>query len=427
MTRFRCLISLRLNCLIAAGLGLAVILHSADWSQWRGPQRDGHVTAGDPLPRRLASEPSVVWRIPAGPGLASPVIASGKVFVFDAQDGQETLRALDRSSGKELWRQAIDAPFTDSQSLPGPRCTPVVDGDRMYAVSCRGELQCRRATDGHPIWRTSYTADLSAVFIGEKGATPGAGRHGNNGAPLIDGDRLVACVGSINGASVVAFEKRTGKVLWKSQNDIAGYAPPLVATLAGVRQYICFTAEGVIGLECDSGRLLWRYGMKTSFGRHAVTPVIAGDRVIVSTHQAGVIALQIRSAPAGQSVEGVWTNREAAMNFSSPIRVNQTLYGLGPARNLVALDVSTGQIGWSQDGWFTSPKDKAYAGFLTDGSTVLVLTDGGEIGLFSGDPGSWKELGRAQISGSNWCNPAWSEGHLILRDAKSWICLNLGH
>ncbi len=426
MTPFRRLNLPLLRAVLALGLG-TLWLHSADWPQWRGPERDGHATTGDPLPRHLAAEPSVAWRVPAGPGLASPIVASGKVFVFDAQDGQETLRALDRSTGKELWRQAVDAPFTDSQGPTGPRCTPMADGGFVYAVSCRGELQCRKVTDGTLVWRTSYTADFSAVFIGEKGAAQGATRHGNNGTPLIDGHRLIACVGSTNGASVVAFEAKTGKVLWKSQNDIAGYAAPLVATLAGVRQYVCFTADGVIGLECDSGRLLWRYGMKTSFGRHAATPVVAGDRVIVSSHQAGLIALQIRSGAGEQSVEGVWTNRDAAMNFSSPIRVNQTLYGLGPARNLVALDVSTGQIGWSQDGWFTSPKDKAHAGFLTDGSAVLVLTDGGELGLYSADPAGWKELGRAQVAGSNWCNPAWSGGHLFLRDAKSWICLDLSH
>ena len=412
-------------------LGLLVLATAmalqADWPQWRGPKRDGHTSPDDSLPRSLASEPKVIWRQPAGPGLASPLVVRDRVLVFDAQDGQETLRSLDARTGVEHWRQAVDIPFSDSQGPTGPRCTPVADGTHVYAVSCRGELQCRALEDGHALWRVHYTSNFGALFIGEKGASQGASRHGNNSTPLLDGKRLIACAGSTNGASVIALNALTGAVLWKSQNDIAGYAAPVVGTLGGIRQYVCFTAEAAVGLECETGRLLWRHPLKTAFGRHAATPLIDGNHVIISTHQAGLIALEIRKDGDVQSATPAWTNREAAMNFSSPVQVGTGIYGLGASRNVVAVDGATGATRWSQEGWYTSPKDKAYGGFLTDGKTLLMLTDGGELGLFDLEDSTGRSLGRAQVSGANWCNPAWSKGHLVLRDAKSWICLDLGH
>jgi outer membrane protein assembly factor BamB len=400
---------------------------AGDWPQWRGPARDGHPDVQDHLPRSLAQEPTVVWRIPAGPGLASPVVVGNTVFLFDAQEGKETLRAHSLDRAQESWRVVIDDPFTDSQGPTGPRCTPVADGDRIYAVSCRGELQCRARADGKRLWHLNYSSDFGAVFVGEKGNSQGASRHGNNGTPLIDGDRLIACAGSTNGAGIVALNKHSGAVIWKSQNEVAGYAPPLVATLAGIRQYICYTAEAALGLESESGRLLWRFPLKTAFGRHAATPLIDHDRVILSAHQAGMIALDIRNQGSNQIAVPAWTNPEVDMNFSSPVQCGTTIYGLGTSRNLVAVDAVQGAIQWSRDGWFTTPKDKAYAGFLTDGRTLLILTDGGVLGLLATDDPAGKELGRLQVAGSHWCNPAWSNGMLVLRDSKSWICLNLGH
>lgn len=407
----------------ALGALLVTAAQAADWPRWRGPLGDGHATTSEKVPSKLPAELKTTWRVPAGPGLASPVVAAGKVFAFDNQDGQETLRALAVTDGKEIWRQAVDSPFTDSQGPTGPRCTPVVDADRVYVVSCKGELQCRSVADGKLVWRTRYTDDFGAVFTGEKGNTAGAARHGNDGSPLVDGDLLIACAGGMKGAGIVAFDKRSGAVRWKSQDDQAGYAPPVVATLAGTRQYVCFTAEAVIGLAASDGKLLWRFPVKTAFGRHVTTPVVLGDIVAVASHTAGLMGLKIESEGGGQKVSQAWVSKDGAMNFSSPVRVAETLYGLGPSKDLVAVDLPTGNKRWSQEGWFTTSADKAYAGFLVLGGNVLTLTDGGTVGLFAADATTFKELGRVQVCGANWCNPAYSDGRLYLRDAKNWHCV----
>src|SRR6185503_8209000 len=182
----------------------------------------------------------VVWRIPIGEGFASPVVANGKVFYFDNQAGKETLHAIGAADHQEFWRVAVGDTFQDEQGPPGPRCTPLVDGDRVYAQSGKGELQCLQVADGKRIWRVNFLKDFGAAFLGEDSKIPGAAEHGYTGTPVIDGERLVACVGGTNGAGIVCFDKRTGKVLWKSQDDLAAYAAPMVATVAKVKQAVCF-------------------------------------------------------------------------------------------------------------------------------------------------------------------------------------------
>lgn len=343
-------------------------------------------------------------------------MAGGKVFYFDNQEGKETLHAIDAADHHELWRAPVDETFQDEQGPPGPRCTPLVDGDRVYAQSGKGELQCFRIADGKVVWRVNFLKDFGAAFLGEDSKIPGAAEHGYTGVPVIDGERLIACVGGTNGAGVVCFDKRTGKVFWKSQDDLAAYAAPMIATLAKVKQSVCFTEAGLIGLDLDDGKLLWRVPIKTSYGRNVTTPVIVDDWVVVGSYQAGLIGVKISAAGNDLKIEQAWTNKLAAMNFSSPIAVGMHLYGLGPAKNLVCVEIATGKIMWSKEGYFTTAANVAHASFLGLGKNILVCTDGGQLALIAADPAEFRELGRAQVCGLNWCNPAYADGRLYVRD-----------
>ena len=146
----------------------------------------------------------------AGEGLASPVVANGKAFLFENRGGKETLSCVNAADAKELWAASIDDVFKDSQGPSGPRSTPVVDDDRVYVQSCRGELQCLSVADGKKNLGANFEKDFGAVFIGEKGSAQAAARHGNNGSPVLEGDRLFAQVGSTNGAGVVCSTRKPG-------------------------------------------------------------------------------------------------------------------------------------------------------------------------------------------------------------------------
>lgn len=406
---------------LAALLPLIPWLHASpvqadDWPRWRGPANDGHAPSGSAPLDTLPTEPKFVWQVPAGEGLASPVVAHGRVFAFDTQDGKETLRALSVDSGREAWRAAIDAPFTDSQGPTGPRNTPVVDDDTVYAVSCRGELQCRSTADGALLWRTSFVKDHEAVFIGESGSAPGASRHGNNGSPLVDGDHLIVPVGGTNGAGVVCFAKRTGAIVWKSTSDQAGYAPPVIATLHGERQVIVFNAAGLVGLRRTDGVERWRFPIRTGFARHVTTPVVHGDVVVVSSHQAGIFGIRITQDGDAWAATSAWSSKETAMNYASPVGADGYLYGVGPKKNLVCIEIATGKLQWSKDGVFLTSADKTYGGFIVMGRRILTLTDSGELVLFAANPAAYQELGRVQVAAANWTNPALSDDVVYLRD-----------
>jgi outer membrane protein assembly factor BamB len=407
-------------------------LWAGDWPQWRGPGRTGNPAADEPALTALPAAPRVVWSVAAGPGYASPVVSGGLVFAMEAQDGKEVLRALDAATGSERWKAMVDDTFSDSQGPAAPRCTPVVFEGRVYAQSCRGRLACFAAADGKALWSVDYTRDFGATFIGEKGNAQGAMRHGNNGSPWVESGWLWASAGSTNGAAMVALDPKTGGLRWKSGNEVAGYAAPMVGTLRGVKQVVDFMADAAVGFDAESGRVLWRHPLKTAFARHVMTPLVLQDRVILGSHQTGLICLEIVRDGDRWSTREVWNSKEAAPNFSCPIAVGDRIVGLGSQREVVCVGLRDGKVRWTQPGWISSAADKAHAGFIgVGGDTVLMLSDGGELILFQAGSDACRELGRAPVSGVNWCNPALAGGRLYLRDGLRntgrWICLELTH
>ena len=398
---------------------------TADWPGWRGLRRDGYVPAGVAVPTNLPAEPKILWRSKAGNGVASPVVAGHTAYYSDNQDGQEMLHAVDTGTFQERWRVPVDVVSSDTQSPSGPRCTPLADGDHVYAQSCRGELRCLSATNGATLWHVSFTKDFGAIFMGETGNAAGGQRHGYTASPVIDGDRLFAGVSGTNGAGMVCFDKRTGKMLWKSQSDQAAYAAPIITTIAGEKQLVAFTVEGLIGLAPEDGRLLWRVPLQTRYGRHAATPVVVGDMVVVSSHELGLLGIKVSQSGRDWTATAAWTNKECAVNYSSLVAVGGHLFGVGPQKNLICVEAATGKQIWSQSGCITTSAEKAHAGLIVMGPNILMLTDSGQLFLFAATATSFREISRTQVGGFNWCNPAYADGKLFLRDNKDFLCAEL--
>ncbi|MFI5377935.1 MAG: PQQ-binding-like beta-propeller repeat protein [Tepidisphaerales bacterium] len=401
---------------------------AADWAQWRGPNRDGHVPAGEKVPATLPAEIKPRWRIPIGEGYSSPVVAGGtsaaRVFYSDLQGGKEVMHAVEAATGKEVWQSPLDSVFKDDWGQ-GPRCTPVVDGPLVFAQSCRGELQCLSAAEGKLLWRKNYVQDFGAIFMGETGPAAGATRHGNTGSPVVDGDHLIAQAGGLKGAGLVCFNKAGGEVVWKSQNDTAGNAAPVIATLGGVRQVISFTALGLIGVDAGDGTLLWRVPLNTRLGRHVTTPVVVDNLVIVGSYQLGLTAVKISRDGGNFKAEPAWTSRELAANFASPVAVGGHVYGVGLRKNVYCVEARTGKVAWSQTGLLGAGGDRAFATFMVMGGKILMLTDAGELILFAASPAGFEPAGRVQACGATWCSPAYADGVLYLRDAKSLLCVDV--
>ncbi len=420
--RFRTLL------LLAAALSQAAPVRAVDWPQWRGPTRDGVLPANGLALNRLPDEPKVVWKIKSGEGLSSPVVAGGTVFHFENRGGKETMVALSAADGSEKWAKGLAPVFEDGQGPRGPRCTPVVDGDQVFAQCSRGTLHCLDAQNGRVQWEIDY-AQLGMRFIGEKGRVPGAKRHGFTCAPLVIGNAIYITVGG-KGAGIVCIDKDTGKTIWSALDYQSGYAPPIPVTLAGRQQFVCFFVEGAVGVGVRNGEELWKVPLTTDYGRHVAAPMVHGDTVIVGSHQTGLQGITITMDGNRLKAERVWKNIEAQPNITHGVRVGGHYYGIGDPAKLVCVDIATGKTAWSDDSLFFPDAKRAMAAFIVMGQNILALTSGGELCLFEASPNGFNELGRTQACGINWCMPAYVDGRLFVRDGikkkgGNLICLDL--
>jgi len=401
---------------------LAASARAGDWPQWMGPQRDGHAAADTPAVEQLPPELKVLWRKKIGGGFSSPVVAGGKLVVFDENGREEVVRMLDAKTGSEIWSVPIGDVYRDEWGA-GPRSTPLIDGDRVYVQSCKGEFRCLNLAEGSVIWGVSFEKDFGVKFLGSKANEGTAARRGNNGSATVDGNSVIVNVGSTNGATLVCFDKSNGKVLWKAGNEEAAYSSPMVATLAGVKQVVSFTADALMGVERDHGTILWRIPFVTNAKRHASTPVIFGDTVIVNSHTIGLVGTKIVREGGELRAVPLWANKALKINLSTPVRVGDYLYDEGPSQNYICADVRTGRTMWQAPGFGTRGTENSST--IAVGKNLLVLTDSGELVLVAARSDQYTELSRVQVCGKNWNYPALAGSRLYVRDARELICYDL--
>ena len=385
---------------------------SNDWPGWRGRGRDGHAAA--PLPARLDSAPKPLWRKSIGHGY-SGVVVSGQHLVFlDDSSGQETAHCLDAATGRELWSQPFAEQYSDEFEA-GPRCTPLIDGNRIYVQSCFGEFACLSLDDGKKQWGFHFR-DYGMFWVKDRSGGPGAAnRRGNSGSAAISGDRIFIQIGSTNGASIAAFDKVQGRLLWKSQNDLTSYASLMTGTLGNRHQVIGVTCEGLLGLEAASGEALWRIPFKTGANRNVLTPVLDGNGILFASYTTGLRRVVLEADGSKVRATQSWLNPDLKINLSTPVLVGRHLYGHGPDKDFVCVDASTGAVQWRQTGF------NQYASTLASGSRLLVLNDMGEVILLEASPTRYTELGRFQACGKTFSHPAYADGVLYTRDSRELV------
>ena len=392
---------------------------AADWPQWLGSARDGVAGPTEKPLKKLPGELKASWRINVGGGFSSPVLAGGKLVYMDEDGANEVVHLIDAATRNEIWKKPLAEKFQDEWGA-GPRSTPMLDGDRVYVQSCNGEFRCLKLSNGETVWSVNFEKDFGVRFLGSKAQEGTASRRGNNGCGIVDGAHVVVPVGSTSGASVVCFDKLTGKIVWKALSDEAAYSSLKVAAFGGVRQVVAFTGDALSGIERNTGAVLWRVPLKTNAKRHAATPMIWDNFVAVNSHTFGQICFRIVQTEAGFKAERAWENPATKINVATPIKVNGFFYGQGPARNFICVDAGTGEVKWTAPGF-----GKEVSSTLAVGSTVLVLTDDGQLVQIAADSKSYQELARIQVAGKNWNYPAFADGKLYVRDQRELICYDL--
>jgi outer membrane protein assembly factor BamB len=395
---------------------------AGDWPQWHGPTRDCQIATDEKCPVSFPKDPKPIWKSAIGGGHSAPVVADGKLAYLDENGKNEVAHLVNAKTGKEIWQIAY-ANRNEDEWGAGPRSTPTIDGDRIYVQSCDGEFRCLNLADGKVIWGASFEKDFGVKFLGYKANDGTATRRGNNGSGVVEGDAVIVPVGSTEGATLVCFDKRAGKVLWKVGNDEAAYSSPLVATIAGVKQVVYLSADALMGVERANGKLLWRVPLNTAAKRHACSPVITGDTVTVNSHTFGTVCFRIvKEGDSFKAVEA-WSNKDLKTNLATAAVVGDHLYNQGANKDYVCFDSKTGKLKWSQPGFGLGKRD--YSSTIVAGKNLLVLTEDGTLVLVAGDPAKYVELDRVQVCGNTWSFPAYADGKLYVRDGRQLACYDL--
>jgi len=404
---------------LIAGLLCATLAKAGDWPQWLGPNRDG---SSSETIAAWKEAPKVLWRQPVGEGNSSPVIANGRVFVHAKvkDKDEEQVLAFDAPTGKPLWQTVQPRAAFKSFYGNGPRATPAVRGDHLYTFGITGVLRCLAASTGKQVWEVDTLKEFGAANL----------LFGMSCSPLVEGNHVLVDVGG-KGASVVAFDKDTGTVAWKTLDDKASYSSPIVFGQDKERQVVFLTQQGLVSLNPKDGSLFWRFPMVDLLFESSSTPVRVGDLLVASSITYGSVGLRLETKDGKPSATRLWKNDALTCYFSTPVAVGPDHVYLvtgskplasSPQATLRCIEARTGK-----ELWLKSKVGKYHATLLRTGDQkLLLLEEAGNLVLLDPDPKEYRELARAEICGETWAHPALADGRLYVRDAQEVICLQLG-
>ncbi|NQT51329.1 PQQ-binding-like beta-propeller repeat protein [bacterium] len=413
--------------LAAASLAVTTAAAAADWPHFRGPNGDGICTETGLLKQWPDGGPTLLWKMKGlGMGYSSLSIADGKFFTMgdlgpSRQQRKQYVMAFDLATRKMLWKTLVGPPHRD-----GSRCTPTVDGDRLYAIGSNGDLVCCKVADGSVVWKKSFGRDFGGrMMSGWKYSE----------SPLVDGGKLVCTPGGSE-AMMVALDKTTGAVIWKcAVPDLgragkpgAGYSSIIIGNACGVKQYVQLFGKGVFGADAATGKFLWGYNRVANGTANITSPIARGDYVFASTqYSTGSALLKIEKDGDGLKATEVWWlgSDQFQNHHGGVILVGDHLYG-GTNKNggpPTCIEFLTGKIVWQ-----VKPPSRGSAAYLYADGHFVVRYDTGTVALVEVSPERYIEKSTFKAvtdRGPAWPHPIIHDGKLYLRHADTLACYGL--
>jgi outer membrane protein assembly factor BamB len=409
MRAFKSLVLLSL-VLFAA---LAANGNAADWPQWLGPNRNGTSPETGLLTKWPKDGPKVVWKVAGGEGYSSVAVANGRAITLVQKDGKEWAIALDAAKGTTLWEKPV-GPLYKNAYGNGPRSTPTIDGKLVYVTSVSGPIVCLKVDNGDIVWNHDILKDF-----GGKTTT-----WGLSASPLVDCDLVFAIPGG-PGAGVVAFDKTSGKVAWKSGSDPAAYATPVTVTVDGKKLLVVFNAFGLVGMEVDGGKELWRIPWKTTYDVNICTPLAIDNLLFVASgeHVGSTLFDLSKGAPPMPVWKSLGKKGVMTTYWANAVYHQGHLYGLSgefdDRIDLNCVDIKTGNLMWSR-------KDFGKGAMTLADGHLWMSTKAGDLVLVHCNPKSYLEKARVTgFLGENRTVPTIANGRLYVRDLKSIYCLDI--
>jgi outer membrane protein assembly factor BamB len=397
----------------------AMVLVGADtdWPRWRGVRGDASSNEKGLLKEWPEGGPPVAWQSKGlGQGFSSLAIVGDRLFTMGSKDGKNFLICLNRADGKRIW----ETPFGSGE----PNCTPTTDGDRVYGISRSGELACLKISDGSVIWQKSFSKDFG-------GKEP---IWGFSESPLVDGDRVICSPGS-DDAFVVALNKKSGLVVWKSKleggdklkgHGGAGYSSPVISNAAGVKQYVTLTGKGLVGIDAAKGKVLWVYDRISNGTANIPTPIVDGNFILCSSgyDDGGTALIEISKTKGTLSwVEKYYFKSRELQNHHGGMVLRDGYVYMGHGHNNgfpVCFDLKTGKTAWKPG---RGPGAESAAVAFADGHLYFRYQDA-TMALIEATPEAYRLKGSFKIAvknGQSWAHPVIIGGMMYLRDQDDLV------
>lgn len=456
--------------LVLQGLCNLSEVWGADWPKFLGPQGDNHSAETNLVDSWPANGPPLLWEKDIGTGYSAPSVIGGWLVLHHRLGDEEIVDGLEATTGRRTWRHAYPSVFVDPFGYNnGPRTTPLLTSNRCYTFGAEGRLVCLELKTGRLLWmrETAKQWNIPEAFFGV-GSTP-----------LLEDGKLIVMVGAQSNATVVALAPETGQTLWESvgqknwqgvpttgwrgegpyqwtgEEKLASYSSPMAATFHGQRHVLCLTRQGLVSVNPTNGTVYFSRWFQAPVNEsvNAMTPVVSGDEVLISSayYRLGAVLLRVR--PGGGSFDEVWrsplqrserdpaTGRYAepalAVHWSTPVLHDGYVYAFSgrnePDASFRCVEFATGRLMWSRDeSWRSrsSPQPAVYgrgSAILADGK-LIVLGEGGKLGLFRPSPKQPIELCTWQVPQLHypcWAGPVLADGRLYLRSEDKVLCYDL--
>ena len=340
-----------------------------------------------------------------GLGDASPVIAGGKIYAFARQGDNELVVCLDTENGKEIWKYQYPAISITGPagSHPGPRSTPVVGEGKIVTLGVGGVISCLDASNGKLIWKNEeFTKDLPPFFTGL--------------SPLIFNGMCFVHLGGKESGELIAFDLLTGKQNWQAPGDAPSYASLTIMTIEGKKQLVDLTAKNLQGINPESGKILWQFPVSTEFRFYnSATPVIDGQKVILTGQGQGTKAVKIQKQGDQYVVKELWKNGELGTKWNTPVLKDGFLYGLSDGRKLFCMNATTGQTAWVD-----SKLHNDFGTIVDAGSLIIALPQTSNLVVFKPDEKGYSEVALIKVSESpTYSYPILSGNDVCIKDQES--------
>jgi outer membrane protein assembly factor BamB len=409
--------------LIAAMAALSASPSAADWPRWRGPQGDGTWHA-PPLPDQWpVGGPKRVWSVPILGGYAGISVADGRVFTMDREtlarsndsDGNERVLCFDADTGKTVWSHKYPTKYGDLGGYAnGPRAAPTIFEGRVYSLGAVGHFCCFDSKSGQVLWQKDLAKE-------QKARVP---MWGFAASPLIHGRLVIVHVGAESNGCVLAFDRLTGKEVWRSLDDPAGYATPMIADTPGQPTLLVWTPENVNGLDPDTGRVLWSVPYRVTYGVSIATPIYRDGLIFVTGYWEGSKAIRIGPKPSDHML--AWEdNRHLRGLMAQPLYRNGYVYSLDKQHGLTCFDLKSGKKLWDDANRLTPKGRNPHASivWLNNSDRIIAVNSVGELILARLTPEGYHEQSRVRIlNGHVWGHPGFAGNRMFVRTdgAENW-------